>query len=495
MSSPPGTGKTSCLQMFCRKSIPGMNRVYIKCNRGSSGGSGSGLDLLQQFGLDMTGIVCKIHPYYDVEDKKGVITVFILDNAEWCYTEHVLWDKILKHESYTPTHIRFLISVTHHIPNCSGDGGIGGAVKFDSMPTGAKLSMDKFLLNGWESKQFLKNYLEVNHRLLKAFATSDVTLLVQLIANDCRGNMSCLRIAIDELITYFQFHINPPPSYEQLVSHYLSKTMTERMTNRCFGWNLIENYCYGRTKVLVFNTNQQETMLSLLRELVYSGPKAYNYVPHELVHLVNCGMLSFHNGVLTFMSPLSKRYCMYYFYPVRTLVMDITSTTLLELLTKLVIPILQCAVVAKHHQQDSFYDVEVEYQHAFMRAIFGMTSDKVSIYPDLSSLLNGDDNSSVKSVSSGGNGRIKGELDFLLHDRDGKIRWGVELLIHSVRSTSEHKSRFEADIGKYTPLRMTDYIVVDIRHGVSSATADGAALGQDSPANIKYHEKRLTVFL
>ena len=51
------------------------------------------------------------------------------------------------------------------------------------------------------------------------------------------------------------------------------------------------------------------------------------------------------------------------------------------------------------------------------------------------------------------------------------LRWGVELLFHG-NGVEEHTSRFEAGIGKYAPLRMNDYIIVDFRENPSGSISE-----------------------
>ena len=137
MSSPAGTGKTTCLQMFCRKNIPNMNRTYVKLNKQECA-----IDVLKECGLDLSGIECTVDSRYH-----GKLSVFLLDDAQWRYEEHALWEKIMKNESYTPSNIRFLISATHHL------GGKESPVYFRALSPMCKISFDRLLLDEDQSKQ------------------------------------------------------------------------------------------------------------------------------------------------------------------------------------------------------------------------------------------------------------------------------------------------------------------------------------------------------
>lgn len=62
--------------------------------------------------------------------------------------------------------------------------------------------------------------------------------------------------------------------------------------------------------------------------------------------------------------------------------------------------------------------------------------------------------------------KVNGELHFYLN---GALHWGVELLVDG-SGAGEHIARFENG-GKYAPLQMEDYIVLDCRPGpVSEVT-------------------------
>jgi hypothetical protein len=62
------------------------------------------------------------------------------------------------------------------------------------------------------------------------------------------------------------------------------------------------------------------------------------------------------------------------------------------------------------------------------------------------------------------------------------LRWGIELLVNG-DGIGEHVNRFTRPNGKYVPLDVCDYAIVDFR---SNET------GQ--PTNVTKHPKRITVF-
>jgi len=422
MSSPAGTGKTSSLQMFCKSNISEMNIVYVKMNQEQTG-----IHTLAQFGLDLSGATCIVDPRYG-----NKITVFLLDDAQWRYGEPMLWDKMIKQESFTPDHVRFLVSATHYL------GGSLSPVEFNSIPDGAKIPFSHLLLSEEDSKRFLVNYL--NFR----FGSDDE--LVQIIVNDCGGNIGALRIANDDLDESFRFWTNQNLTYERISSHYMSTKLLGKM-GRCFGTDPLAELA--------------SEMMGLVRKLLFSQQIQYAYLPSQLANLVRCGILAYNEQTISFMSPLAKRYFMNYFYPQRGLVepdnlLDLVKSVLQNMSSNT----LQQSVVGGNIPKEAMF------QHLFMSGVAASTPSNIAIHPELSRVI-------------GDTARINGEIDFFIN---GSLRWGVELLIQG-SGVGEHISRFGADTGKYAPLRMRDYIIVDFRQNPSGTI----------PKNIIKHEKKLSV--
>ncbi len=334
----------------------------------------------------------------------------------------------------TPDHIRILVSATHYL------GGGLSPVEFDSITDDAKIPFDHFLLSEEESKGFLKDYL--NFR----FGSSDE--LVQIIVNDCGGNIAALRIACEDLHESFRFCSNENLTFENLSNHYLSSKLLGRMS-RCFGTSPL-------------NGLAQEVM-GTIRELLFSQPKQYNFLPNQFANLVKCGILSYHDHKLSFMSPLAKRYFMSHFYPLRS---SVEPTNLLELV-KSVIQNMSASTLQQSVVDNSNIPKEAMFQHLFMSGVTASTPSNIGIHPELSRVI-------------GDSARNNGEMDFFIN---GTLCWGVELLIQDSQDVGERISRFEADTGKYAPLRMKDYIIVDFRQNATGRIT-----------NVTKHQKKLSVF-
>ncbi|KAJ3388314.1 hypothetical protein HDU80_011724 [Chytriomyces hyalinus] len=114
---------------------------------------------------------------------------------------------------------------------------------------------------------------------------------------------------------------------------------------------------------------------------------------------------------------------------------------------------------------------EAVFQHLFLDGLARFTKADCSICPELSKIF--------RDPNSGGSDSVPGEIDFYLN---GNLCWGIELLVNGI-GTGEHLSRFSTT-GKYFPLGVADYVVVDLCRNKSG--------GQ--PPNIARHPKRITVF-
>ena len=112
---------------------------------------------------------------------------------------------------------------------------------------------------------------------------------------------------------------------------------------------------------------------------------------------------------------------------------------------------------------------EATFQHLLMGAVAKCTPPTCAICAELSEVFQ-DPRSPL-----GQSKRISREIDFYL---DGDLRWGIELLVKGDQ-VGEHIDRFSRK-GKYHPLNVADYIVVDFRPGPVS--------------NVCLYEKRLSVF-
>jgi hypothetical protein len=114
---------------------------------------------------------------------------------------------------------------------------------------------------------------------------------------------------------------------------------------------------------------------------------------------------------------------------------------------------------------------ETVFQHEFVSGLLASLPPCCYICAELSKNFPNDD---IKD------GKIEGEIDFYIN---GDLRWGLELLI-SGDNVTEHMDRFSAEAeGKYFPLQVNAYAIVDFRRSSSG-----------KPTNVLAMENRVTVF-
>ena len=95
---------------------------------------------------------------------------------------------------------------------------------------------------------------------------------------------------------------------------------------------------------------------------------------------------------------------------------------------------------------------EAVFQHLFMEGLALYTRPDCSICPELSKVFPSSANLDTKQ-------QIAGEIDFFVN---GNLRWGIELLVNG-GGVGEHLDRFSPPDGKYVPLSVNDYAIVDFR--------------------------------
>jgi hypothetical protein len=186
----------------------------------------------------------------------------------------------------------------------------------------------------------------------------------------------------------------------------------------------------------------------------------------QVRYLTKCGVLVFSNGSYAFSSPLAKRNFARYFYGERSSCPPSNLNQLIENTIKnMSLNTLTNSVV-----YSTDFPKEAVFQHLFMQGLALLTPPSWNICPELSKIFPSD------GIAPG---VISGEIDFYINST---LRWGIELLVNGSR-ISEHLSRFGLPNGKYAPLEVREYAVVDFR-----VTTSG------EPTNVVRHENRITVF-
>jgi hypothetical protein len=195
-----------------------------------------------------------------------------------------------------------------------------------------------------------------------------------------------------------------------------------------------------------FNENDVETFYTLRKAGILVGESDY---------------------AISFSSPLARRYYSRLLFPYRA---DTNPVNLNQLILKTISSL--SASILQNSVFCGDFPKEAVFQHVFMEGLASSTKFDCLICPELSRVFPEPPNSNSSTS-------ISGEIDFYL---DGSLRWGIELLINGA-GISEHIDRFSNPNGKYYPLKVKDYAIIDIRRTESGM-----------PTNIVRHEKRITLF-
>jgi hypothetical protein len=277
-------------------------------------------------------------------------------------------------------------------------------------------------------------------------------ILKKVIVNECGGLIGALRISVDYLADKLKL-VNPITE-SVAIQEYFSKDLLVPMA-RCFGSELMLNW----------SPSVRQSLMAALGGSIIANPN-----DQQVQYLVKCGVLLSTICGYKFSSPLAKRYFSAFFYPDRALRNPPNLNALIEdVITSMSSNTLQLSVSDSNH-----FPKHAVFQHLFMQGLTQNTISTCSICPELSYVFPADGDFTTEQL------RIDGEIDFYINST---LRWGIELLING-NGIGEHISRFDPlNNGKYVPLQVSDYVVVDIRVNPTG-----------SPTSVLRHEKRVTVF-
>ena len=178
-------------------------------------------------------------------------------------------------------------------------------------------------------------------------------------------------------------------------------------------------------------------------------------------------LVQFPDATFGFSSQLAKRYYFKWIFPNRS---DSVHSSLPDLIRSVISSM--SANTLKNSTKAGDFPKEAVFQHLFMEGLASFTPPSCSICPELSKIFPGLTNPTLQK-------KIAGEIDFYLNST---LRWGIELLVKG-GGIGEHISRFTRPNGKYVPLDVRDYAVVDFRRNSTG-----------EPTNTLRHPNRITVF-
>lgn len=431
ISASAASGKTSLLKLFADKmpfnySIVHFMPIHVNV-----------YELFQSKGIDLVQKRCG----YTSEE----IHVFLIDDAQVRYGEKDFWTTLFKAASYwIPPNIRFVIAASHML-----SGGIESPVEFVTLD---RIDRQDLLLNVDEWNELMSLSIGLPPHL-----SSDS--IKEAIFNDTNGLIGAVRIAIESIKE--RFSKDPSPGEDHILRYFLSNTLTVKMA-RCFG---------SQHSIPV-----SQKLVDFLRRLFF---ESYSVQPLNLndddkttfVSLKKAGILIENDQLIKFSSPMAKRYYSRLLYPLReeNFRLPISMRHIILKTLSQLSPTLLRDVVSNEKRVPK----EAVFQHLFMYGLAKSTPPNCSIHPELSKVFKNPNHANSQDFS------IQGAIDFYLDFNDSSdTRFGIELLVNGSQ-IGDHLARFEKS-GKYYPLKLTDYAVVDFRYGPVS--------------NINTHPKRISVF-
>ncbi|KAJ3120116.1 hypothetical protein HK098_004875, partial [Nowakowskiella sp. JEL0407] len=349
----------------------------------------------------------------------NVDIIIMLDDAQKTYSDQDGWAYFLKNgDKFIPGNVKFLIAATHMLK--AGEESPGD---FQTLP---KIARDDLLLSEAESAEFLDSPLGMKDRF-------DFPSVRSILIRQSAGLVGALRVSVLTLASAFSK--NDSPTEDQVLQSVLSNNFVAGMT-RVFGSEHTSPLEPGFITFLeeLFTGEAQLAPIHLTGE----DDKLF-------IRLQKSGILIDRDGLIDFTSSLARRYFIKWLFPQRAS----KDPTSLRILVEKCIRSMSASLLLNSTVPDAKFSKEATFQHLAMRGLAGNTSPSCAICPELSKIY---------PDSSTPGGSIKGEIDFYLN---GNLRWGIELLVNG-SGIGEHLQRFSKK-GKYEPLKVKDYLVVDFR--------------------------------
>jgi hypothetical protein len=424
LSSPPATGKSSLLQLVHLKYK--FEFRYINCKS-----SDDAYTLLSNAGIDL---IRKTFPDFDD------LYVVIIDDAHEIYRCEGFWRDLVKGSNmWLPTNFKFIISATHSLR--LGDSPID----LESEP---RIGRKHLLLSDEDAYHLID--LTVFNISLSGSA------IRYAIVKECAGIIGAIRLSVMKLCEEFTIRRSSGDE-SQFLQYFLSREFSLQL-GRLFG---------------VHHAPVHLSFINFLRECFMGHVPE----PSMLDNVDTKTFLSFKKaGVLipdalnrySFASSLTRRYFFDFVFPNR----GIRIPTSLHFLVKDAICAMSSINLKNSTIDANDFPKEAVFQHEFMSSLAHLLPPSCYICPELSKVF-------PDKKQENQDSRIEGEVDFYIN---GELRWGIELLILGDKIT-EHMNRFAQPDGKYVPLGVKDYVIVDFR-----LSKDG------KPTNVITMEKRVSVF-
>jgi len=274
LCSPPGTGKTSCMQLVAKRLCGKF--AYV-----------SFIGLKDEFTANEM-VENAIRELGDICDE---ITVFI-DDAHYRYNETEYWERLVKSpHDIVRRPIRYVIAATHVLDSLENSQADFALLY--------RFGRSKFLVNDEEIRELLLQVLPPDWRFL---------LFVDLIVKDAAGHIGAAISVVSFMMMYFS------PTHgrileDQLIEYFLSNAVYKAL-ERCFGkWGHIP---------------ESSNLRVILHNCIFFSEQVYaEYAEKDLVlitRMKRSGLLDEpgrdeDTQLLRITSPFARRFCVHWLYP------------------------------------------------------------------------------------------------------------------------------------------------------------------------------------
>ena len=483
LSSPAGSGKTVLMKLFAAAYGNTINLVELDFTNPQTPA-----ELLLGVGIDVNAPrECQINQE----------TIIMVDDVQAKYSDTGFWTYFLKSVlPKLPLTVRFLLSATHILqagPNPS-------PANFSEF---SRLKIADFKLSNSQCETVLD-------LAAKAVGLSHVfkeyLKFRRCIVLESQGLVGAIRVAVKA--TYDHFHGHGDFSEEDAFGFYFSSKYDEYL-GRCFSGGFMQ-LPHNAPLLRSLRECLVHTKLGVRKFLSSLGAESQKL----FYQMMAAGIITEKDGYVEFTSQLAQRYFCYLLFSNRSADPSPLSfgKAIIQALRNISAYSLSQSVIP---EPDPSFPKEPTFQHLFMDALMAVTPPSARVLcPEFSKIFptvagDADDNDNgdgdddyvqsdfvnadwnvlgkgVEEVKEGvdeaeegegsqddeekeeekegkekeGTKKINGEIDFYV---DGPLRWGFELVVQG-REIQEHMKRFRKNTGgKYAPLRMTKYAVIDFR--------------------------------
>jgi hypothetical protein len=406
-SAPPGSGKTSVLQLIATK-YPDIPVHYVTLLTATD----AFRELEDRTGINLKG---------SLENFSGQSMIVLLDDVQNHFHNTDFWLALIKalpvKAQFKTFKVKFVISSTYftRIGNTNSPAELTDMKKF---------THKDFKLNEDEANAIFRI-----RQGDSSFPKYD--LFKDLLLNECSGNPGMISVALVSLTQHFR---GQEKTESDVLRYYLSNSFNQAL-NRCF-----VSICRWEEKSLIF-----------LRKLYIESELSKQVFGDDnmLSTFIKDGVLEMNeNEMISFTSPMAKRFYCHQVFPYNSLenppdIVSLVKSTIGKMSQK----------TLSDFSSGRKFPKEAGFQQHFLFGLCWNLKPSTVVTSELSNIF-----PHISQTELTESNKIEGSLDFYINS---DLRWGIELLVGGDKIT-EHIDRF-AKKGKYDRLECKDYIVIDFR--------------------------------